>query len=83
MSCSNVVAALKVINGAEPGKTEFVRPSDPAAFEQPWSVSVGVTAFNVDHVIRPEDIEFYSNEEILRQIEQQPGEDEQPDSETK
>lgn len=51
MSLSNVIAALKIVNGIPPSQVKFVRPAEPDAFERPWQISTGVTSFTMDYSI--------------------------------
>jgi hypothetical protein len=65
-SIENVISFLKVANGVEPKQVQLKRPQDPEAFEQPWSLSTGVTGMDLDDVVSEAHIERVSREEVLR-----------------
>jgi hypothetical protein len=44
MSINNVVSALRIANGASPGKNKFMAPVHEADFLRPWKYSPGVTS---------------------------------------
>lgn len=69
MSLSNVIAALKIVNGMPPSHVQFVRPVEDDAFERPWQVTIGVTSFSMDYSIDASYFEKTTKqqlEEILR-----------------
>lgn len=65
MSINNVQSFLRIVNGADPSELPFIRPEDPAAFDGPWSWSVGVMEMQSKTQIEEGDIEPFSPPEIL------------------
>jgi hypothetical protein len=65
-SMKNVLSFLRIANGVDPTTVPFSWPQDLAELRQPWLRSVGFTSWNMDYVIRPEDIVAFSREDILR-----------------
>ena len=68
MSIENVVSFLRVEHGDPPEKCRFVTPDSPEAFRAPWAKSAGPSWVNMDTVIREDDIQLWSKEEIDREL---------------
>lgn len=51
MSLSNIISALKIENGIDASKVQFIRPLELDAFERPWQISSGITSFTMDYSI--------------------------------
>lgn len=51
MSIANVITALKLVNGAEAVKCNFLRPNKDDDFERPWTFTTGITSFSIDFVV--------------------------------
>ena len=65
MSIGNVVCALRIMNGEEPGKCLFHNPDRPEAFDAPWALSCGVNELNMDLILTKGHVEPLSKQEIL------------------
>lgn len=68
MSINNVVAALKIINGAKASTCQFIRPEQDADFEKPWTHSIGVTNCSMNFVINDNDIAATTRKELLKNL---------------
>jgi len=66
MSINNVIGFLRIMAGDSSQDCSFKNPSTEGDFDEPWKQSVGVTDFNIDTLIRIEDIEIYSKEDVLQ-----------------
>lgn len=64
MSLNNVVSFLRIVNGDDPKNCVFQNPADPADFDTPWAQSVGVTSFNMDNVVREQDVDLRTKDEV-------------------
>lgn len=64
MSLSNVVSALKIVNGVSPSDVEFVRPVEKDAFERPWQLTPGVTSFTMDYELDPTNFEKTTKQQL-------------------
>ena len=65
MSIGNVVSALRVTNGEEPGTCMFHNPDRPEGFDAPWRLSCGVNDMNMDLILTKEQVKPCSKQEIL------------------
>ncbi len=65
MSIGNVVCALRIMNGEEPGKCLFHNPDPPEALDAPWALSCGVNEINMDLILTKDHVEPLSKQEIL------------------
>ncbi len=74
MSIKNLLSFLAVANGSSPEEVKYVRPPDPAAFDEPWRHPIGVTHTNMDSVVSEENIVRYDREQ-LRQMLSSGGDD--------
>lgn len=66
MSVTNIISALKIANGAQPGTCKFFRPQEDSDFEKPWSYSPGVTICNMDFVISEGQVSSVTKSELLK-----------------
>ena len=66
MSVTNIISALKIANGTQPGTCKFLRPQEDSDFEKPWSYSPGVTIFNMDFVISEGQVSSVTKSELLK-----------------
>ena len=65
MSIGNVVSALRLMNGEEPGTCMFHNPDRAEGFDAPWNLSCGVNDINMDLILTKEQVEPRSKQEIL------------------
>lgn len=68
MSIKNITSALKIANGAEVEKCDFVRPPNDADFEKAWSYSPGVTSCNFDYVLPIAEVVSVTKSELLERL---------------
>lgn len=68
MSITNVVSALKIVNGYAPSNCHFIRPENDSDFEQPWKHSTGVTSINFDYVIDENLLPTLSKMDLLARL---------------
>jgi hypothetical protein len=68
MSINNVVSYLKVLNGVPSGDIHFIVPEDSGLFDEPWRNPPGTTMFGLDEVLTENDIEVFSEKEIMTRI---------------
>jgi hypothetical protein len=64
ISMKNILSFLKAINGVDPKTLEFRWPEDPNALRSPWQAAVGVNDFNMDFLIKPTDVQIFSDDQI-------------------
>jgi len=67
-SIRNVVSRLQIYCGRPPNEVHFIRPSDPKAFDAPWSKSPVVTWLERDDKVSLEQIQPLSPEEIRQKL---------------
>ncbi len=76
ISISNVLSALKILNGIPSERVRFEWPNDLASFDEPWrrAITLGTRAMSFQPTVIPEElITPFSKEEILSRY--QNGED--------
>jgi hypothetical protein len=66
MSVRNIVSALRVRQGEEPTRVEFVWPSAPDAWEAPWQNPPSITELSLGHGVSFGDWIEPSRDELLR-----------------
>ena len=66
MSVINILSALKIANGVQPGTCKFLRPQEDSDFEKPWSYSPRVTNCNMDFVISEDKVNSVTKSELLK-----------------
>jgi hypothetical protein len=64
-SITNIITALKIANGIEAGKCNFVRPTEDDDFEKPWSFSSGVISLSMDYVIDEAEVVQLTRQQLL------------------
>lgn len=69
MSISNVVGALQVESGIEPGTINFVRPTPASAFDDVWNERVGIHRSSIDSVVVVRAEDELTKEELARILE--------------
>lgn len=65
MSITNITSALKITNGAQPGRCKFLRPEEDSDFNTPWSYSPGVTSCNINFVTPEDQVSPVTKQELL------------------
>ncbi|MHB1317534.1 MAG: hypothetical protein ACYCYF_02825 [Anaerolineae bacterium] len=65
LSLHNVLAFLRLANGAPVGDVQYLTPTNDDDFEKPWTSLRGVRSFMVDTAVVPSHIMNLSSEEIL------------------
>ena len=65
MSIENVVSYLRIIGGDDPSECRFTTPSAEESFELPWQDSSGITFTNMDLVVRSDQINAFTKNEVL------------------
>ncbi len=74
-SITNVLGALRCMNGAAPDTISFSRPEDPDAFDAAWRWSQGAASMNMDTVIEPDDVTTTTSAELVAElVARSPGE---------
>jgi hypothetical protein len=66
MSINNVISWLRIVNGAQPLKCSFENPSSKDVFDEPWKEHIGINNFNMDLIIKQENISPFSRDDILK-----------------
>jgi hypothetical protein len=70
MSINNVLSFMKIQCGQPGAEVRFIRPSDVATFEAPWSFSVGVFDLSMDPIFaNPDPATFASKASLLRRYD--------------
>lgn len=66
MSITNIISAIKVVNGISANKVKFTYPSDIKTFSKPWirTSSFGVSSFSSKLIIPPESAYQFSHDEL-------------------
>src|SRR6266498_60113 len=66
MSISNIISALKTVNGFPANKIKFTYPTDKNTFAKPWeqTASLGISSFSFKPMIPIEATTQFSNDEI-------------------
>lgn len=65
LSLRNILSFLRVANGRDAAEVEFYCPRDDALFEAPWVPVPGATSFGMNEIIRPDDIAYFTDDDIL------------------
>jgi len=65
MSIQNIVSYLRIVGGDQPGTCRFESPVDPDAFDEPWKESIGVTYASMDVVVREDQIQPLTRDEVI------------------
>lgn len=63
-SINNVVAFLKLLNGAEPAQCSFLRLDDDC-FDKPWEMDVGPISWSCNKTLEPRHVHPFSKQEIV------------------
>lgn len=66
LSLNNILAFLKLVNGADAESVKLLYPQDESYFEAPWQLSQDILSSEINPTIREEDIVRFSKDEILR-----------------
>lgn len=70
MSLNNILAFLKLVNGADAESVQLLYPQDESYFKAPWQLSQDILGSEINPTIREEDIVRFSKEEILEVYQQ-------------
>lgn len=65
MSIQNIVSYLRIVGGDEPGACRFDTPLDSDSFNAPWQEPIGVTSMNMDMVVRKDQIQPFTRDEVM------------------
>lgn len=66
MSINNVTSWLRIINGREPSKCKFENPMSEGDFDAPWKEHPGIDNFNMDLIMKEENISPFTQEDIVK-----------------
>jgi hypothetical protein len=72
-SISNIISALRILNGSPAEEAQFIWPTNVNSFEQPWkrSRSLGVASVTGPEISIPQEfVEFFDKETILSRYQQ-------------
>jgi hypothetical protein len=61
----NVIAWLRVLNGANPADVRLACPSDDNVFDEPWARRATVSSFGMSASVRVEEIKPFTKADIL------------------
>ena len=64
-SLQNILSFLKIANGIDPSKVEFVWANPEALFDEPWEKHAGLSGKSMNNIITPEHISPFGDDEIL------------------
>lgn len=68
ISINNIIAALKIANGATPNEVKFTRPSDDSAFEEAWNHNPNMFNVTMDIAIDKNETMPVTKKELLDKL---------------